>query len=119
MRKRRSGRRAIGTRALILVEARPSARVPTDFVHGQFATLTPSQRRRRCHLRGPDGDPRHPILSRVARELTALVACWGCGHDRQRQRHGVHAWVQDHGTDWHYIASGAFAASRSVAHPTL
>jgi len=38
VRKRRSRRRAIGTRAPILVEARPNARWSLDFVHDQFAT---------------------------------------------------------------------------------
>ena len=38
MRKRCSHRRAIGTRAPILVEARPNARWSLDCVHDQFAT---------------------------------------------------------------------------------
>ncbi|KJV37670.1 transposase, partial [Brevundimonas sp. KM4] len=38
VRKRRSRRRAMGTRAPILVEARPNARWSLDFVHDQFAT---------------------------------------------------------------------------------
>ena len=38
VRKRRSRRCAIGTRAPILVEARPNARWSLDFVHDQFAT---------------------------------------------------------------------------------
>src|SRR6201984_250811 len=37
VRKRRSRRKAIGTRAPILVEARPNARWSLDFVHDQFA----------------------------------------------------------------------------------
>ena len=37
MRKRRSRRRAIGTRAPILVEAKVNARWSLDFVHDQFA----------------------------------------------------------------------------------
>src|SRR5690606_30071800 len=37
VRKRRSRRRAVGTRAPILVEARPNARWSLDFVHDQFA----------------------------------------------------------------------------------
>ena len=37
MRKRRARRRAVGTRAPILVEARPNARWSLDFVHDQFA----------------------------------------------------------------------------------
>lgn len=37
MRKRRAQRRAVGTRAPILVEAKPNARWSLDFVHDQFA----------------------------------------------------------------------------------
>lgn len=37
VRKRRAHRKAIGTRAPILVEARPNARWSLDFVHDQFA----------------------------------------------------------------------------------
>jgi transposase InsO family protein len=37
VRKRRTRRRAVGTRAPILVEARPNARWSLDFVHDQFA----------------------------------------------------------------------------------
>jgi hypothetical protein len=37
VRKRRARRRALGTRAPILVEARPNARWSLDFVHDQFA----------------------------------------------------------------------------------
>lgn len=37
VRKRRARRQAVGTRAPILVEARPNARWSLDFVHDQFA----------------------------------------------------------------------------------
>ncbi|GHE05141.1 hypothetical protein GCM10008024_34890 [Allgaiera indica] len=37
MRKRKARRKAVGTRAPILVEARPNARWWLDFVHDQFA----------------------------------------------------------------------------------
>ena len=37
VRKRRARRRAVGTRAPILVEPRPNARWSLDFVHDQFA----------------------------------------------------------------------------------
>jgi len=36
VRKRRARRKAVGARALILVEAKPNARWSTDFVHDQF-----------------------------------------------------------------------------------
>jgi transposase InsO family protein len=35
--KRRARRRAVGTRAPLLVEARPNARWSLDFIHDQFA----------------------------------------------------------------------------------
>src|SRR3954464_13348282 len=38
VRKRRARRRAVGTRAPILVETRPNARWSLDFVHDQFAS---------------------------------------------------------------------------------
>src|SRR5215468_12236954 len=37
VRKRRARRKAVGTRAPILVEAKPNARWSLDFVHDQFA----------------------------------------------------------------------------------
>lgn len=37
VRKRRARRKAVGTRAPILVEVRPNARWSLDFVHDQFA----------------------------------------------------------------------------------
>ena len=37
VRKRRARRRAVGTRAPLLVEARPNARWSLDFIHDQFA----------------------------------------------------------------------------------
>ena len=77
VRKRRARRKAIGTRAPILVEARPNARWSLDFVHDQFAG---GQRfrvlnvvddvTRECLAAIPDTS-----ISgrRVARELTALI----------------------------------------------
>jgi Integrase core domain len=75
--KRRARRRAVGTRAPILVEAMPNARRSLDFVHDQFA----NGRRfrilnivddvtRECLAAIPD-----TLISgrRVARELTALI----------------------------------------------
>ena len=42
VRKRRGRRKALGTRAPILVAARPNARWPLDFVHDQLANGRPS-----------------------------------------------------------------------------
>ncbi len=82
MRKRRCRRRAIGTRAPILVEARPNARWSLDFVHDQFATG------RRFRILNVVDDVTRECLAaipdtsisgrRVARELTALIARRGC-----------------------------------------
>ena len=78
MRKRRARRRAVGTRAPILVEARPNARWSLDFVHDQFA----SGRRFRI-LNVVDDVTRECLAAipdtsisgrRVARELTPLIA---------------------------------------------
>jgi hypothetical protein len=77
VRKRKARRKAVGTRAPILVEARPNARWSLDFVHDQFAN---GQRfrvlnvvddvTRECLAAIPDTS-----ISgrRVARELTALI----------------------------------------------
>lgn len=78
VRKRRSRRRAVGTRAPILVEARPNARWSLDFVHDQFACG------RRFRVLNIVDDVTRECLAaipdtsisgrRVARELTELVA---------------------------------------------
>jgi transposase InsO family protein len=44
VRKRKARRRATGTRAPILVEARPNARWSIDFVHDQFVSIRPRTR---------------------------------------------------------------------------
>ena len=95
VRKRRARRRAVGTRAPILVEARPNARWSLDFVHDQFA----SGRRfrilnivddvtRECLAAIPDpsipgraGGPRTDGVDRSPRQAR---------HDRLGQRHRVH-----------------------------
>uniref|UniRef100_UPI0030DDA6B8 integrase core domain-containing protein n=1 Tax=Pseudomonas sp. EL_65y_Pfl1_R83 TaxID=3088697 RepID=UPI0030DDA6B8 len=115
-RKRLARRRAVGTRAPILVEARQNARWSLDFVHDQFA----SGRRFRV-LNIVDDVTRECLAAipdtsipgrRVARELTALI----------NQRGKPDMIVSDNGTeftsnailgfaermkiDWHYIAPG-------------
>ena len=95
VRKRRARRRAVGTRAPILVEARPNARWSLDFVHDQFACG------RRFRILNIVDDVTRECLAaipdtsisgrRVARELTALIeSARQAGHDRLRQRHRVH-----------------------------
>ena len=77
MRKRKARRRAVGTRAPILVEAKANARWSLDFVHDQFACgkrfrilNVVDDVTRECLAAIPDTS-----ISgrRVARELTTLV----------------------------------------------
>ena len=116
VRKRRCRRRAIGTRAPILVEARPNARWSLDFVHDQFATG------RRFRILNVVDDVTRECLAaipdtsisgrRVARELTALIARRGrpamivSDNGTEFTSTAILAWAQDHGVDWHYIAPG-------------
>ena len=116
VRKRRCRRRAIGTRAPILVEARPNARWSLDFVHDQFATG------RRFRILNVVDDVTRECLAaipdtsisgrRVARELTALISRRGrpamivSDNGTEFTSTAILAWAQDHGVDWHYIAPG-------------
>ena len=116
VRKRRARRRAVGTRAPILVEARPNARWSLDFVHDQFATG------RRFRILNVVDDVTRECLAaipdtsisgrRVARELTALIARRGrpamivSDNGTEFTSTAILAWAQDHGVDWHYIAPG-------------
>src|ERR1700722_18243482 len=77
VRKRRARRRAVGSRAPILVESKPNARWSVDFVHDQFACgrrfrilNIVDEVTRECLAAIPDTS-----ISgrRVARELTALI----------------------------------------------
>src|ERR1700677_4036020 len=78
VRKRRGRRKALGTRAPILVEARPNARWSLDFVHDQLANG------RRFRILNIVDDVTRECLGavpdvsisgvRVARELSAIVA---------------------------------------------
>ena len=116
VRKRRSRRRAMGTRAPILVEARPNARWSLDFVHDQFATG------RRFRILNVVDDVTRECLAaipdtsisgrRVARELTALISRRGrpamivSDNGTEFTSTAILAWAQDQGVDWHYIAPG-------------
>lgn len=116
VRKRRSRRRAVGTRAPILVEARPNARWSLDFVHDQFACG-----RRFRVLNIVDDVTRECLASvadtsisglRVSREMTALIARRGkpgmivSDHGTEFTSNAILAWAKDHKVDWHYIAPG-------------
>jgi len=94
VRKRRARRRAVGTRAPIMVEARPNARWSLDFVHDQFACG------RRFRVLNIVDDVTRECLAaipdtsisgrRVARELTDLIG--------RRGKPGMI--VSDHGTEF-------------------
>ena len=116
VRKRRSRRRAVGTRAPILVEARANARWSLDFVHDQFACG------RRFRILNVVDDVTRECLAaipdtsisgrRVARELTDLVARRGkpgmivSDHGTEFTSNAMLAWSKEHQVAWHYIAPG-------------
>jgi putative transposase len=116
VRKRRARRRAIGTRAPILVEARPNARWSLDFVHDQFACG------RRFRVLNILDDVTRECLAaipdtsisgrRVARELTDLITRRGkpgmivSDHGTEFTSNAMLAWSKDHQVEWHFIAPG-------------
>jgi len=116
VRKRRARRRAVGTRAPILVEARANARWSLDFVHDQLA----SGRRFRI-LNVVDDVTRERLAAipdasisgrRVARELTDLIERRGkpglivSDNGTEFASRAVLAWAQERQIDWHFIAPG-------------
>ena len=116
VRKRKARRKAVGTRAPILVEARPNARWSLDFVHDQFAN---GQRfrvlnvvddvTRECLAAIPDTS-----ISgrRVARELTALIERRGkpgvivSDNGTELTSNAILRWCSEQRIEWHYIAPG-------------
>lgn len=116
VRKRRSRRRAIGTRAPILVEARANARWSLDFVHEQLVGA------RRFRILNVVDDVTRECLAavadtslsgrRVARELTALIRRCGrpgmivSDNGTEFTSTAILAWADDHHVAWHYIAPG-------------
>ena len=116
VRKRRARRRAVGTRAPILVEAKPNARWSLDFVHDQFACG------RRFRVLNIVDDVTRECLAaipdtsisgrRVARELTDLIRRRGkpdmivSDHGTEFTSNAILAWSKDHRVEWHYIAPG-------------
>ncbi|MGN6536573.1 MAG: IS3 family transposase [Mesorhizobium sp.] len=116
VRRRRSRRRAVGTRAPAPVLALPNQRWSLDFVHDQMA----SGRRfrvlnvvddvtRECLAAVPD-----TAISgrRVVRELTELIAQRGkpgmivSDNGTELTSNAVLAWCGEIGVEWHYIAPG-------------
>jgi transposase InsO family protein len=116
MRKRRSRRKAIGTRAPILVEAKPNARWSLDFVHDQLACG------RRFRILNIVDDVTRECLAaipdtsisgrRVARELTALIERRGkpqmivSDNGTEFTSNAILSWSREHRVEWHYIAPG-------------
>ena len=116
VRKRKARRKAVGTRAPILVEARPNARWSLDFVHDQFAG---GQRfrvlnvvddvTRECLAAIPDTS-----ISgrRVARELTTLIERRGkpgmivSVNGTELTSNAILRWCSEHRIEWLYIAPG-------------
>ncbi len=116
VRKRRARRKAIGTRAPILVEARANARWSLDFVHDQFACG------RRFRILNIVDDVTRECLAaipdtsisgrRVARELTALIERRGrpgmivSDNGTELTSNAILKWCAENRIEWHYIAPG-------------
>jgi len=116
VRKRKARRRAVGTRAPILVEAKANACWSLDFVHDQFAwgrkfrvLNIVDDVTRECLAAIPDTS-----ISgrRVARELTTLIERRGkpgmivSDNGTELTSNAILAWSKDHKVEWHYIAPG-------------
>lgn len=116
VKKRRTRRRATGTRAPILVEARANARWSLDFVHDQFVCG-----RRFRILNVIDDVTRECLASvadtsisgaRVARELSVVIARRGkpamivSDHGTEFTSNAMLAWSEATGVVWHFIAPG-------------
>ena len=116
VRKRRARRKAIGTRAPILMEARANARWSLDFVHDQFGCG------RRFRILNVVDDVTRECLAaipdtsisgrRVARELTALIERRGkpgmivSDNGTELTSNAILDWCAAHHVEWHYIAPG-------------
>jgi putative transposase len=116
VRKRRARRRAIGTRAPVVVEAKANARWSLDFVHDQLANG------RRFRILNILDDVTRECLAaipdtsisgrRVARELTTLLERRGkpglivSDNGTEFTSNGMFAWSRDHDVAWHFIAPG-------------
>ncbi len=116
VRKRKARRKAVGTRAPILVEARANARWSLDFVHDQFAN---GQRfrvlnvvddvTRECLAAIPDTS-----ISgrRVASELSALIerrekpGMIVSDNGTELTSNAILRWCSETKVEWHYIAPG-------------
>jgi len=116
VRKRRTRRKAVGTRAPILVDAKPNARWSLDFVHDQLACG------RRFRILNIVDDVTRECLAaipdtsisgrRVTRELTTLIARRGkpqiivSDNGTEFTSNAILHWSKEHRIEWHYIAPG-------------
>ncbi len=116
VRKRKARRKAVGTRAPILVEARPNARWSLDFVHDQFdcgrrfrVLNIADDVTRECLAAIPDTS-----ISgrRVARKLAALIERRGkpgmivSDNGTELTSNAILTFAADRDIEWHYIAPG-------------
>ena len=114
VRKRRARRKAVGSRAPILVEAQPNARWSLDFVHDQLACG-----RRFRILNVVDDVPQECLAAipdtsisgrRVARESAALIERRGkpgmivSDNGSELTRNAILTFAGERGIEWHYIA---------------
>lgn len=127
VRRRRARRRAIGTRAPILVEAKVNARWSLDFVHDQFAGG------RRFRILNVVDDVTRECLAaipdtsisgqRVARELTKLIRQRGrpsmivSDNGTEFTSMAILGWAEDHKVAWHYIAPEARGMDDRLPYP--
>jgi transposase InsO family protein len=116
VRKRKSRRKAVGTRCPILVEALANARWSVDIVHDQLACG------RRFRILNIVDDVTRECLGaiadtsisgvRVERELTTIVATRGkpkmivSDHGTELTSNAILSWSKNNGVEWHYIAPG-------------
>jgi len=116
VRKRKTRRKAVGTRTPILIEAKANARWSLDFVHDQFAFG------RRFRILNIVDDVTRECLAaipdtsisgkRVARELTALIEVRGkprmivSDNGTEFTSNAILGWAKEHQVEWHYIAPG-------------
>jgi putative transposase len=128
VRKRRSRRRASGTRAPILVEAAANARWSLDFVHDQFACG------RRFRILNIVDDVTRECLAaipdtsisgrRVARELTVLIERRGkpdmivSDNGTELTSNAMLAWTQDNRIVWHFMRQESRCRTASVRAST-
>ena len=114
VRKRRARRKAAGTRAPILVEAKPNARWSLDFVHDQLAGG------RRFRILNIVDDVTRECLAaipdtsisgkRVARELATIIETRGkpgmivSDNGTEFTSNAILGWAKEHKLEWHYIA---------------